>query len=314
MSVNSDIKTLLREKGVDYLSLTHQARRQLFKKEKRRARRQQEAERRAVLKLELAKTWELVGPLEKRLETLNEEERTFQELCWVAREKEIKSHLHPTSAKTEIVPTVKEVKKIRVEQQVVPMTHLPFSPVAHRECSFFVKIGACRFGDGCMKLHSYPPVSKTLVFPHLFSEIGVSGSMVDKREQDVELEIDDTELYQRYLAFYDDVYPEVRLCGRVLRFEVCANYASHLKGNVFVEFERTEDAVRCRLALNGRWYNRRLVRCEFSSVGEFNRAICEEVSPDADRLKQLRGKRPCTRGNSCNYWHVFKRTHKWVLK
>ena len=308
MSVNPDIKSLLREKGVDYLSLRHKSRRQLFKKEKRRARRQQLAERRADLKMESAETLKLVEPLDRKLEILNEEERTFQELSWVAREREAVSRPSMnTSAKTEFVPTVKKVRKreSRIEQ-LVPMTHLPFSPDTDNECSFFVKIGACRFGDSCMKFHSYPPVSKTLVFPHLFSEIGVSGSMVDEREQDVELEIDDRELYQRYLDFYEDVYPEVRACGRVLRFEVCANYASHLKGNVFVEFERTEDAARCRLALNGRWYNRRLVRCEFSCVGEFDKAICDVVCPDQNI--RLRGKRRCGRGRSCNYWHVFKRT------
>ena len=303
MSVNPDIKSLLRERDIDYLSLTHKFRRQLFKKEKRRVRRRRLAERRAVRKIELANASESVEPLDRRLEILNEEERTFQELSWVAREREAMSRLS-TSMETETcsAQTVRKAEK-RIEQQLVPMTHLPFTP--NNECSFFIKIGACKFEDGCTKFHCYPPVSKTLVFPHWFSEIGVSGSMVDAREQDVELEIDDTELYQRYLAFYDDVFPEVRGCGRVKRFEVCANYASHLKGNVFVEFERTEDAARCRLALNGRWYNRRLVRCEFSCVGEFDKAICDVVYPDTPR--QVRGRRHCSRGRSCNYWHVFKR-------
>ena len=128
--------------------------------------------------------------------------------------------------------------------------------------------------------------------------------MVDGREQDVELEIDDYDLYQRYLTFYKDVYVEVRKCGRISRFEVCANHVPHLRGNVFVEFERTEDASSCRLALNGRWYNRRLVGCEYSCVEDFDTAICERVYPD--RMDRRRGK-VCNRGKSCNYWHVFMR-------
>ncbi|KAI6649547.1 U2 small nuclear ribonucleoprotein auxiliary factor 35 kDa subunit-related protein 1 [Oopsacas minuta] len=308
----SDIKSLLRERGIDYLSMTHKMRRQLFKKEKRRVMRQQLAKNRYNLALEVAKISETVNHLENRLDVLNEEERTFQEFSWVARERETISRLKTNKEIiTSSIPVVKESYKgkssisLIKDNHIMPfMTHLPFAPDTDTLCSFFSKTGACQFGDRCDKYHYYPRVSRTLVFPHLFTEIGISGSMVDGREQDVELEIDDWDLYQCYLAFYKDVYLEVSKSGRVLRFEVCANYSSHLRGNVIVLFERTENAVKCREALNARWYNRRLVQCEYSCLEDFDRAICQVVY--GNNLTKWSRKR-CSRGKYCNFWHVFKR-------
>ena len=304
----SDIKSLLREKGVGYLSVTHKIRRQLFKKEKRRIMRQHLAKKRCVLAVEMSKISQSVDILDTRLQVLNEEERAYQEFSWVARERETlsKRNLNKNIPTNSVSPVVAEkvVKtSLTVDPPVPVITHLPFAPDAIDQCSFFQKTGVCKFGVGCSKYHMYPLVSRTLIFPHFFTETGVSSSMVDGREQDVELEIDDHDLYQRYLTFYKDVYLEVRKCGRVSRFEVCANHVPHLRGNVFVEFERTEDASSCRLALNGRWYNRRLVGCEYSCVEDFDKAICERVYPY--RLDRKFGK-ACNRGKDCNYWHVFK--------
>ena len=304
----TDIKSLLRAKGVDYSSVTHKVRRQLFKKEKRRIMRQHLAKKRREVAVEINKISESVDILDTRLEVLNEEERAYQELSWVARERETLSkwNLNNVIPTNSVSPVVAE-KVVKTSLTVVPsipvITHLPFAPDAIDQCSFFKKTGVCKFGVSCSKYHKYPPVSRTLVFPHFFTETGVSSSMVDGREQDVELEIDDHDLYQRYLTFYKDVYVEIRKCGRILRFEVCANHVPHLRGNVFVEFERTEDASSCRLALNGRWYNRILVGCEYSCVEDFDTAICERVYPD--RMDRKIGK-ACTRGKDCNYWHVFK--------
>ena len=35
-------------------------------------------------------------------------------------------------------------------------------------CPFYHKIGACRHGDRCSRLHNKPEVSRTLLLPHLF--------------------------------------------------------------------------------------------------------------------------------------------------
>ena len=55
---------------------------------------------------------------------------------------------------------------------------------------------------------------------------------------DIVLEYEDSELYQSFRDFYEDVLPEFRSCGEVIQFKVCCNYQAHLRGNVYVQFER----------------------------------------------------------------------------
>lgn len=35
-------------------------------------------------------------------------------------------------------------------------------------CSFYFKIGACRHGDKCTRLHHRPALSPTLLIPHMY--------------------------------------------------------------------------------------------------------------------------------------------------
>lgn len=35
-------------------------------------------------------------------------------------------------------------------------------------CSFFWKMGACRHGDKCTRLHYKPPLAETLLIPHMY--------------------------------------------------------------------------------------------------------------------------------------------------
>ena len=39
----------------------------------------------------------------------------------------------------------------------------------HRvNCSFYFKIGACRHGDNCTRIHLKPTMSQTLLIPHMY--------------------------------------------------------------------------------------------------------------------------------------------------
>lgn len=55
---------------------------------------------------------------------------------------------------------------------------------------------------------------------------------------DLGLEYEDSDTYQHFKEFYEDTLPEFRKYGRVVQYKVCANYEPHLKGNVYVQFER----------------------------------------------------------------------------
>ena len=35
-------------------------------------------------------------------------------------------------------------------------------------CPFYFKIGACRHGDTCTRVHNKPPVSQTMCFKHIY--------------------------------------------------------------------------------------------------------------------------------------------------
>jgi splicing factor U2AF subunit len=35
-------------------------------------------------------------------------------------------------------------------------------------CPFYFKIGACRHGEKCVRIHTKPTVSRTILFPHLY--------------------------------------------------------------------------------------------------------------------------------------------------
>lgn len=323
MSLNPDIKSVLRERGVDFLGLSHRDRRKLFKREKRRLRRQAAAKRRSSIREETSLLSESVRALDSSLRVLRETECRLQECSWRVREREFLTELGEKKRREESRTVVAQIdSRIREDtnHQVstpVSLTHFPFSPPTDTyidthmgtgvsECEFFLKTGTCRFGGSCRNSHPCPSVSRTLVFPHLFSGAGVSSWMVDGREQDVELENDETEVYQRFLEFHEDVFPELSRCGEVERFEVCSNQEFHLRGNVFVKFRTSEEAQKCRDRLNGRWYDRRLVSCEFSGVQDFGQAICQVET--AGRLSQSKKFKICLKGKNCNYWHVFRKT------
>lgn len=35
-------------------------------------------------------------------------------------------------------------------------------------CPFYFKIGACRYGDKCLRIHNKPPYSQTILFKHMY--------------------------------------------------------------------------------------------------------------------------------------------------
>ncbi|XP_036807410.1 U2 small nuclear ribonucleoprotein auxiliary factor 35 kDa subunit-related protein 2 isoform X3 [Oncorhynchus mykiss] len=162
-------------------------------------------------------------------------------------------------------------------------------------CPFFLKTGACRFGDRCSRKHVHPPSSPTLMIRGMFATFGMDQRSRDDYDTDACLEHSEEEVQQQFVDFYEDVLPEFRTAGKVVQFKVSCNFEPHLRGNVYVQFDTEEQCREAFVMFNGRWYAGKQLQCEFSPVTRWKTAICGLF----DRQK-------CPKGKHCNFLHVYR--------
>ncbi|KAG7482990.1 U2 small nuclear ribonucleoprotein auxiliary factor 35 kDa subunit-related protein 2 [Solea senegalensis] len=162
-------------------------------------------------------------------------------------------------------------------------------------CPFFLKTGACRFGDRCSRKHVYPTASPTLMIRGMFTTFGLEESCRDDYDIDAYLEHSEEDLHESFLEFYQDVLPEFRSVGKVIQFKVSCNHEPHLRGNVYVQFDTEEQCKDAFIRFNGRWYAGRQLHCEICPVTRWKNAICG-----------LFDRRTCPKGKHCNFLHVFR--------
>ncbi len=72
-------------------------------------------------------------------------------------------------------------------------------------CPFYFKIGACRNGDGCNRLHNRPVTSPTVILPHMYPVPPAAIAMAEG--QQVSDSVAD-EAQEHFENFYEDVYME----------------------------------------------------------------------------------------------------------
>ncbi|GLD93076.1 hypothetical protein PINS_up001668 [Pythium insidiosum] len=156
-------------------------------------------------------------------------------------------------------------------------------------CPFYFKIGACRHGDRCSRLHNKPVFSQTILISHMYQNpisqaIAQHGdaNSVDQRKVDEEFE-----------DFYEEIFEELCKYGKVEELNICDNLGDHLVGNVYAKYEDEEDAADAQKALYGRFYAGRPLVCEFSPVTDFREARCRQFDEGT-----------CTRGGYCNFMHI----------
>ncbi|XP_019384823.1 PREDICTED: U2 small nuclear ribonucleoprotein auxiliary factor 35 kDa subunit-related protein 2 [Crocodylus porosus] len=162
-------------------------------------------------------------------------------------------------------------------------------------CPFYIKTGACRFGDRCSRKHNYPTSSQTLLIRGMFITFGMEQCRRDDYDTDASLEYSEEETYQQFLEFYEDVLPEFKSVGKVIQFKVSCNFEPHLRGNVYVQYQSEKDCQEALTSFNGRWYAGRQLQCEFCPVTRWKTAICG-----------LFERQKCPRGKHCNFLHVFR--------
>lgn len=45
-------------------------------------------------------------------------------------------------------------------------------------CPFFYKIGACRYGDSCERIHNKPPISETVLLEHMYENNAIETAII----------------------------------------------------------------------------------------------------------------------------------------
>jgi splicing factor U2AF subunit len=156
-------------------------------------------------------------------------------------------------------------------------------------CPFYFKIGACRHGTDCSRLHNKPTVSQTILLQNCYRNPQNSVTSAEAASL-----ISDVELQQHYDDFFEDIFLEMEdKYGEVEEMNVCDNLGDHLVGNVYIKFREDEDAIKAVTDLNNRWYNGTPIYAELSPVTDFREACCRQYEMGE-----------CTRGGFCNFMHL----------
>ncbi|KAJ9184420.1 hypothetical protein P3X46_004150 [Hevea brasiliensis] len=160
-------------------------------------------------------------------------------------------------------------------------------------CPFYFKIGACRHGDRCSRLHTKPSISPTLLLSNMYQRPDMLTPGVDPSAQSQSL--DPRKTQDHFEDFYQDLFEELSKYGDIESLNICDNLADHMVGNVYVQFREEEHAANALNNLNGRFYAGRPIIVDFSPVTDFREATCRQYEENV-----------CNRGGYCNFMHLKK--------
>ncbi|KAJ8750083.1 hypothetical protein K2173_013998 [Erythroxylum novogranatense] len=156
-------------------------------------------------------------------------------------------------------------------------------------CPFYFKIGACRHGDRCSRLHTKPSISPTLLLSNMYQRPDMITPGVDAQGNP----LDPRKIQEHFEEFYEDLFEELSKYGEIESLNVCDNLADHMVGNVYVQFREEEHAANALRALTGRFYAGRPIIVDFSPVTDFREATCRQYEENT-----------CNRGGYCNFMHL----------
>ncbi|XP_077254165.1 splicing factor U2af small subunit B-like [Tasmannia lanceolata] len=156
-------------------------------------------------------------------------------------------------------------------------------------CPFYFKIGACRHGDRCSRLHNRPTISPTILLSNMYQRPDMITPGLDPEGQT----IDPNKIQDHFEDFYEDIYEELHKFGQIESLNICDNLADHMVGNVYVQFKEEDQAAAALQSLQGRFYLGRPIIADFSPVTDFREATCRQFEENS-----------CNRGGYCNFMHV----------
>jgi len=158
-------------------------------------------------------------------------------------------------------------------------------------CPFYFKIGVCRHGDRCSRLHTRPSISPTLLLSNMYQRPDMITPGMDPQGH----ALDPRKIQEHFEDFYEDLFEELGKYGEIDSLNVCDNLADHMVGNVYVQFRDEEHAAAALQALTGRFYAERAIIVDFSPVTDFREATCRQYEENT-----------CNRGGDCNFMHLKK--------
>uniref|UniRef100_A0A6V2TA99 C3H1-type domain-containing protein n=1 Tax=Emiliania huxleyi TaxID=2903 RepID=A0A6V2TA99_EMIHU len=105
-------------------------------------------------------------------------------------------------------------------------------------CPFYLKMGACRHGDRCSRIHNRPILSQTVLLQNMYlpppQQYDPMGNPLPQSEE---------ELQDHFEEFYEDIFEElITVGGELEQLRVCENLSDHLAGNVYAKFRDEDDA------------------------------------------------------------------------
>ncbi|KAK8938624.1 Splicing factor U2af small subunit A [Platanthera zijinensis] len=158
-------------------------------------------------------------------------------------------------------------------------------------CPFYFKIGACRHGDRCSRLHTRPSISPTILLSNMYQRPDMINPGVDSQGQ----AMDPGKIQEHFENFYEDLFEELSKYGQLESLNICDNLADHMVGNVYVQFREEDHAANALRNLTGRFYAGHPIIVDFSPVTDFREATCRQYEENT-----------CNRGGYCNFMHLKK--------
>lgn len=176
----------------------------------------------------------------------------------------------------------------------------PANSGSNDRCLFFTKMGACRHGDNCTKLHIRPNNSPTVLFPMMYANPLAVEFLPDYEGPRT---FEKKYLKKHLERFYKGAWRAFMEMGRIAELRVVSNLGEHLLGNVYIRFENNADAAQVVKELRNKKLNKIPLLPELSPVTNFTEACCKE---------DCEGQ--CNRGSQCNYLHIMKVSRKLLEK
>ncbi|WAR05262.1 U2AF4-like protein [Mya arenaria] len=178
-------------------------------------------------------------------------------------------------------------------------------------CSFYFKIGACRHGERCSRLHNKPTFSQTVLLQNLYLNPQNAALTADGSH----ITMDEVEAQQTFDNFFEEVFCELEdkkfrknlssplvflegcFCKEIQmdEMEIQQHYDEFFE-EIYVEMEKYGEIEEMNKAvndLNNRWFNGRPIHSELSPVTDFREACCRQYEMGE-----------CTRGGFCNFMHL----------
>eukprot|EP00768_Dysnectes_brevis_P005188 gnl/Dysnectes_brevis/3735_a4788_867.p1 GENE.gnl/Dysnectes_brevis/3735_a4788_867~~gnl/Dysnectes_brevis/3735_a4788_867.p1 ORF type:complete len:289 (-),score=15.17 gnl/Dysnectes_brevis/3735_a4788_867:24-890(-) len=160
-----------------------------------------------------------------------------------------------------------------------------------RICTFYIKVGACRHGDRCDRIHDKPASSRTLLFHNIYPNPIVKAQaesiMISPQKRQEHLD-----------EYFEDIFLELDKYGPVQHLYFASNTSAHMVGNVYATFFNVEDSINAISKVGGRLYAGQRIHVEFIPLDDYRIARCRQKFRDGR----------CDKGDTCNYLHVMHPT------